>query len=41
VLLIHLSAVVESFAMAPYSKFIHVVFRSLALVRDHLERAAS
>jgi citrate/tricarballylate utilization protein len=40
VLLIHLSAVVESFAMAPYSKFIHVVFRSLALVRDHLERAA-
>jgi citrate/tricarballylate utilization protein len=41
VLLIHLSAVVESFAMAPYSKFIHVVFRSLALVRDHLERTAA
>jgi citrate/tricarballylate utilization protein len=41
VLMIHLSAVIESFAMAPYSKFMHVVFRSLALVKDHLERAAA
>jgi citrate/tricarballylate utilization protein len=41
VLMIHLSAVVQSFAMAPYSKFMHVVFRSLALVRDHLERATA
>jgi citrate/tricarballylate utilization protein len=37
VLLIHLSALVEAFAMAPYSKFVHVVFRFLALVRDNLE----
>jgi citrate/tricarballylate utilization protein len=39
VLLVHLAAVVEAFAMAPYSKFIHVVFRFSALVRDNLERA--
>ena len=40
ILLVHLAALVESFAMAPYSKFIHVVFRFSALVRDNLERAA-
>lgn len=39
VLLVHLAALVEAFAMAPYSKFIHVVFRFSALVRDNLERA--
>ena len=38
VLLIHLAALVEAFAMAPYSKFIHVIFRFLALVRDNLEQ---
>jgi citrate/tricarballylate utilization protein len=38
-LLIHLAALVEAFAMAPYSKFVHVVFRFAALVRDNLERA--
>jgi citrate/tricarballylate utilization protein len=37
VFLIHLAAVVEAFAMAPYSKFVHVVFRFAALVRDNLE----
>lgn len=40
VLLVHLAALVEAFAMAPYSKFVHVVFRFSALVRDNLERAA-
>jgi citrate/tricarballylate utilization protein len=39
ILLIHLAAVVEAFAMTPYSKFVHVVFRFAALVRDNLERA--
>ena len=39
VLLVHLAALVEAFAMAPYSKFVHVVFRFSALVRDNLERA--
>lgn len=39
VLLVHLAAVIEAFAMAPYSKFVHVVFRFSALVRDNLERA--
>jgi citrate/tricarballylate utilization protein len=40
VLLIHLTALVEAFAMAPYSKFMHIVFRFSALIRDELERAA-
>jgi citrate/tricarballylate utilization protein len=39
VLLVHLAALVEAFAMAPYSKFVHIVFRFSALVRDNLERA--
>ena len=39
VLLIHLSALIQCFAAAPYSKFVHIVFRFLALVRDNLERA--
>jgi citrate/tricarballylate utilization protein len=41
VFLIHMAALVESFAMAPYSKFVHLVFRFAALVRDNLERAGS
>jgi citrate/tricarballylate utilization protein len=41
VLLVHLAALIECFAMAPYSKLIHVVLRFLALVRDHLERTAT
>ncbi|HEX7405647.1 MAG TPA: tricarballylate utilization 4Fe-4S protein TcuB [Candidatus Nanopelagicaceae bacterium] len=39
VFLIHLSAIVLAFAAAPYSKFVHVVFRFLALLRDNFERA--
>ncbi len=39
VLLVHLAILVESFAMAPYSKFIHLVFRFEALVLDNLEIA--
>jgi citrate/tricarballylate utilization protein len=38
VLVIHLAAVLECMAMAPYSKFVHAVFRATALVRDNLER---
>jgi len=37
VLLVHLSAVMLSFASAPYSKFSHLIYRFLALVRDNLE----
>lgn len=37
VFLIHLAGVMLAFAAAPYSKFIHLVFRFLALVRDNLE----
>lgn len=38
VFLIHLASVVLTFTVAPYSKFVHIVFRFLALVRDNLER---
>lgn len=39
VVLVHLAAVLETFAMAPYSKFVHLVFRFEALVEDNLEIA--
>lgn len=38
VFLVHIAAVMLTFAAAPYSKFSHLVYRFLALVRDHLER---
>jgi citrate/tricarballylate utilization protein len=38
ILLIHLSTVILSFASAPYSKFVHVIFRFAALVRDNAEQ---
>jgi citrate/tricarballylate utilization protein len=34
VLVIHLAAVTACFAIAPYTKFVHVIFRFLALVHD-------
>jgi citrate/tricarballylate utilization protein len=37
VLLVHLASVMLSFASAPYSKFSHLIYRFLALVRDNLE----
>lgn len=39
IFLVHLAAICLTFAAAPYSKFIHVLFRFLALVRDNFERA--
>jgi citrate/tricarballylate utilization protein len=41
VFLIHLSSVVLAFASAPYSKFVHIVFRFLAIVRDNAESVKS
>jgi citrate/tricarballylate utilization protein len=38
VLAVHLAAVVTCFAIAPYTKFMHAVYRFLALVRDSAER---
>jgi citrate/tricarballylate utilization protein len=38
VLGVHLAAVVACFAIAPYTKFMHVVYRFLALVHDNAER---
>jgi citrate/tricarballylate utilization protein len=41
VLLIHLAAIGVTFAAAPYSKFVHLIYRFLALVRDNLEAPSS
>jgi citrate/tricarballylate utilization protein len=38
VLVIHLGAVMASFAIFPYTKFVHVIYRFLALVHDSSER---
>jgi citrate/tricarballylate utilization protein len=38
VFLVHLASVMLTFAVAPYSKFTHLVYRFLAIVRDNLER---
>lgn len=37
---LHLDAVFTAFVLAPFTKFAHVVFRFLALVRDEQEQAA-
>lgn len=37
VFLIHIASVAATFAAAPYSKFVHLVYRFLALVRDNVE----
>ncbi|MGH3249081.1 MAG: tricarballylate utilization 4Fe-4S protein TcuB [Trebonia sp.] len=39
VLAVHLAAVVACFAIAPYTKFMHVIYRFLALVHDGAESA--
>jgi citrate/tricarballylate utilization protein len=36
----HLILVVGCFAVAPYTKFVHFIFRLLSLMKDNLERAA-
>jgi citrate/tricarballylate utilization protein len=41
VLVVHLSAVVVCIVLAPYTKFVHLVYRYLALVKEHLEREAA
>lgn len=41
VLVIHLVAVAFTFLAAPYSKFTHVIYRVLALVRDNLETSVT
>ena len=37
ILLIHLAAIVVCFAVAPYTKFVHWVYRLLAIYQDELE----
>jgi citrate/tricarballylate utilization protein len=39
ILVIHLAVIAVCFAVAPYSKFVHAVYRYLALVQDHMEIA--
>jgi citrate/tricarballylate utilization protein len=38
VYLVHLASVALSFGTAPYSKFVHFIYRFLAILRDNLER---
>ena len=38
VLIVHLLTVVVAFVIAPYTKFVHWVYRMLAMVKDNLER---
>jgi citrate/tricarballylate utilization protein len=39
VFIVHMGAVMSTFACAPYSKFVHIQYRVLALFRDRLEQA--
>ncbi|GGL09446.1 tricarballylate utilization 4Fe-4S protein TcuB [Mangrovihabitans endophyticus] len=39
VLVVHLAAVVVAFAIAPYTKFTHGIYRVLAIYKDNLETA--
>ena len=39
VFLVHMGAVLVTFAAAPYSKFSHGLYRFLAIVRDNVERS--
>jgi citrate/tricarballylate utilization protein len=39
-LILHLALVAALFITAPYGKFVHMVYRCLALVRYHLEEAS-
>jgi citrate/tricarballylate utilization protein len=41
VFLVHLASIMTTFAAAPYSKFTHLIYRFLALVRDNAERDAA
>jgi citrate/tricarballylate utilization protein len=38
---VHLTLVVGCFAVAPYTKFVHFIFRLLSLMKDNLERMAT
>jgi citrate/tricarballylate utilization protein len=40
ILVIHLSIVMTSFAIMPYTKFMHVIYRLLSILKDNLERGA-
>lgn len=40
VLVVHLASIVVSFAIAPYTKFVHWIYRLLAIYQDNLERPA-
>jgi citrate/tricarballylate utilization protein len=39
-LVVHLAAVIVCFGIAPYTKFVHWIYRVLAIYQDNFERAA-
>jgi citrate/tricarballylate utilization protein len=38
VLVAHLATIVVCFAVLPYTRFVHAVYRFLAIVADNMER---
>jgi citrate/tricarballylate utilization protein len=41
VLIVHLAMVAACFLLAPFTKFVHFIYRYLALVKDSIEEAAA
>jgi len=39
ILILHLASIAALFATAPYGKFVHAVYRTLALIRYEIERS--
>jgi citrate/tricarballylate utilization protein len=39
ILVVHLAAVIVAFGIMPYTKFVHWMYRLLAIYKDNLERA--
>jgi citrate/tricarballylate utilization protein len=39
VLVLHLASIIVAFAMTPYTKFVHWIYRLLAIFKDNLDTA--
>jgi citrate/tricarballylate utilization protein len=40
VLVVHLASVIVAFGIAPYTKFVHWIYRLLAIYKGNLDQAA-
>jgi citrate/tricarballylate utilization protein len=41
VLVVHLASVIVAFAIAPYTKFVHWIYRLLAIYKDNLDKSVA